>query len=322
MAAPGSSTVRAPNRPGPPVSSVSLDVQAIVETRSCRTATFPPSHPAKRDKRAIPIVNSHPPLSSTSNVLGEQRGAELLEPRRRVVEHRKDRGPIGMLQRHLGLHRHQRVHDPISLLVQIGTAQSNDQRKQRLFGELDSGKTHHQSTSSVGSSGFRAPPRDLSSAGSPRTGSPLCSRWASHCRNPELPSARIPREASRQTRAHDRLELRHLAADASDALLEQYGAKLDERLRRRIVQRAEDRFPFLYLEGEDAGAADVRFQFLGECLVVDQMVRSSRSGLGLGRASLRTSSLPPCYPEIGAKGHRRPAETLSDPRCLGSCLCG
>ena len=38
-----------------------------------------------------------------------------------------------------------------------------------------------------------------------------------------------------------------------DVLLEQRGGKLRESLRRRVIQRAEDRFPFLYLQGEDAG---------------------------------------------------------------------
>ena len=53
------------------------------------------------------------------------------------------------------------VHDPVSLVVQIGAAESSDKREQGVVGELDSGKTHHESTSSigVGSSRFRASPR-------------------------------------------------------------------------------------------------------------------------------------------------------------------
>jgi|RhiMethySRZTD1v2_1073278.scaffolds.fasta_scaffold80592_3 hypothetical protein len=83
-------------------------------------------------------------------MLGEQHAAELSEIIRRVVEHREDCDPIGMPQRHLGLHRHQRVDDPISLLTQTGTPQSNDKLEQRLLGQVDPGKTHHQSTSSIG----------------------------------------------------------------------------------------------------------------------------------------------------------------------------
>ena len=59
---------------------------------------------------------------------GEERGPKLLEPRGRVVEHREDRDPVGMLQRHFGLHRHQRVNDPVSLVVQIRIPQSKDER--------------------------------------------------------------------------------------------------------------------------------------------------------------------------------------------------
>ena len=69
-------------------------------------------------------------------------------------------------------------------------------------------------------------------------------------------------------------------------LLEQYGATLDERLRRRIFQRAEDRVPYLYLEGEDASAAAVRgFQFLRECLVVDQTGELQHVRAGDGKAA-------------------------------------
>ena len=67
-------------------------------------------------------------------------------------------------------------------------------------------------------------------------------------------------------------------------LLEQYGAKLGERLRRRVVQRADDGFPFLYLKGEDAGAVPVRgFEAFGECLVVDETGELQNVGPGMGR---------------------------------------
>ena len=50
---------------------------------------------------------------------------------------------------------------PVHQVVQIGAAESSDEREQGVVGELDSGKTHHESTSSigVGSSRFRASPR-------------------------------------------------------------------------------------------------------------------------------------------------------------------
>ena len=80
------------------------------------------------------------------------------------------------------------------------------------------------------------------------------------------------------------MEATHLAADASDVLLEQHGAKLGERLRRRVVQSAEDRFPFLYLEGEDAGAVPVSgLEAIGECLVVDQAGELENVGAGDGK---------------------------------------
>ena len=41
-------------------------------------------------------------------------------------------------------------------------------------------------------------------------------------------------------------------------LLEQRGTEFAEGAGGRVVQRAEDRFPFLYPEGEDSGAVPVR----------------------------------------------------------------
>jgi len=71
---------------------------------------------------------------------------------------------------------------------------------------------------------------------------------------PRLDLGRVYRFRSTSLAA---MPLRHLAADSGDVLLEQRGAKLRESLRRRVIQRAEDRFPFLYLQGEDASTAAV-----------------------------------------------------------------
>ena len=71
---------------------------------------------------------------------------------------------------------------------------------------------------------------------------------------PRLDLGRVYRFRSTSLAA---MPLRHLAADSGDGLLEQRGAKLRESLRRRVIQRAEDRFPFLYLQGEDASTAAV-----------------------------------------------------------------
>ena len=126
----------------------------------------PPSHSSRvcpqADGRQTAPANRPASLHHTvsfAGVLLKQCSAKLSETVRRVIEHSEDRDPIGMRQRDLGLHGHQRVHDPVSLVVQIGTAQSNDEREQGLVGELDSGKAHHRSASSIGigSSGFRTP---------------------------------------------------------------------------------------------------------------------------------------------------------------------
>ena len=88
-------------------------------------------------------------------------------------------------------------------------------------------------------------PRRLVERRLPTNRSPLCSPPGKSLSKPGTASAaRIPLEAWRQTReSRDRWELRHLAAGASDVLPEQYGAKLGERLRRRILRRADEGLP-------------------------------------------------------------------------------
>ena len=53
---------------------------------------------------------------------------------------------------------------------------------------------------------------------------------------------------------------------------------------RRVVQGEDERLPFLYLEGEDAGAVPVSgLEAIGECLVVDPGGRArERRGRGMG----------------------------------------
>ena len=83
-----------------------------------------------------------------------------------------------------------------------------------------------------------------------------------------------------------------------DVLLKQHAAKLSERLRRRVVQRADDGLPFLDFKRQDAGAVPVGgLEAFGECLVVDQTGELETSVPGIGRPARYMSDIRPILPE-------------------------
>ena len=100
---------------------------------------------------------------------------------------------------------------------------------------------------------------------------------------PRLDLGRVYRFRSTSLAA---MPLRHLAADSGDVLLEQRGAKLRESLRRRVIQRAEDRSRSCISRARMRAPRPYTVsKFLGEYLASIRRASSRTSGPGIGSSA-------------------------------------